>query len=421
MLRKSQYRKFIASILNKKNIRLIVFITMTTSSAAQVNNSKLADTLISEGFENVSVTTKEKTLHVAFEDRLYRSDIEGLLVLINKTITSTNLDDIEKINFVVLKNGIPIIQVTSPKNILEDFINKKVSRTEFVEKLQINFNDATKENFSTSEQQNSSYFKFDFVMKPTVKFEFGPYSDPVSYQINFAPHVDFSLWKGMNFRYELTIPIHNDFLPREDSIRTSLISLNQTLRLSNSFFVSASAGLFTQNRYGFDFETRNYFMNGNFSIGTNIGYTGFASFVETKLYYSDLYLWNGAVSVDYRFSELDLTVGLMAGKFLQGDETIRIDVTRDFGETTIGFFALRSTDGITNGGVNISIPLLPSKHMKPGIFRIRIAENFPFTYLVKTNTPDLIGLRCNTGFRITDLLNKLNPIYLKNYIRNRTN
>ncbi|MBI1937072.1 MAG: YjbH domain-containing protein [Ignavibacteriales bacterium] len=421
MSKKKLLRNSIAGFLNKKNIRLIVFIIMTTSSAAQVEYGKLSDALISEGFENVSVKTNEKTLHIAYEDRLYRSDVDGLLAIINKTIPTINLDYIEKINFVVLKSGIPIIQVISSKNILEDFINKKIDRAELVEKLQIDFDDITEENLSTAERLNSSYFKFDFVLKPTIKFEFGPYSDPVLYQINFAPHVDLTLWKGMNIRYELTIPVHNDFLPREDSIRTSLISLNQTFRFSNSFFVAASAGLFTQNRYGFDFETRNYFLNGNFSIGTNIGYTGFASFVETKLYYSDPYLWNGAVSADYRFSELDLTVGLMAGKFLQGDNTIRIDVTRDFGETTIGFFALHSTDGITNGGVNISIPLLPSKHMQPGIARIRIAENFPFTYLVKTNTPDLIGLRFNTGFRITDLLNKLNPIYLKNYIRNRSN
>lgn len=390
----------------------------------QANNSeikeKIVSSLISEGFENIRIDISDSRLILAYENRLYRFEIDGLQKVFEILNSSIKNDIIEQIIIVIQNKKIPLIKINLLNKNLVSYMNKEIDSEEFAENLKISTDvyDVWSE-INKKENVNSSNMKFDLILNPTYKFEFGLFSDPVKYQLNIAPSIEFSLWKGMTALYELTIPIHNDLLPREDSIRTSIFVVNQTIRFSNSFFISASLGYFTQNRYGIDLDLKNYFLNGDLSLGFNLGYTGYASFSGTKLFYSDPYLWTASGNIEYRIQEYDLTLGLMAGKFLLGDNTIRVDINRDFGEVQIGFFALKSSNGVSNGGINIIIPFFPSKHFKPNIIRLRTAEYLPYSYLVKTNTDDLIGLRYNTGFRIIDFNEKLNPGFVKNYFQNR--
>jgi hypothetical protein len=111
----------------------------------------------------------------------------------------------------------------------------------------------------------------------------------------------------------------------------------------------------------------------------------------------------------------DLTLGVMAGKFLRGDKSLRFDVKREFGEFEIGFFGIRSSAGITNAGINITIPLFPSKYWKPDYVRARPHESFTLSYLVKSKTEQLIGLRYNTLNRLEYFNKKLNPDFIRSY------
>lgn len=376
--------------------------------------------MISEGFENIKIDISDSRLILAYENRLYRFEIDGLQKVLEILNSSVKNEIIEQIIIVIQNKKIPLVKINLSKKKLTLYMDKVIDFKEFAESLDISTDvyDILTE-INKEENVNSSNLKFDLILKPTYKFEFGLYSDPVKYQLNIAPSLEFSLWEGMTTFYELTLPIHNDLLPREDSIRTSMFVVNQTIRFSNSFFMSASLGYFTHNRYGFDLDLKNYFLNGDLSIGFNLGYTGYASFSGAKLFYSDPYLWTGSGNIEYRIQEYDLTIGLMAGKFLLGDNTVRVDINRDFGEVQIGFFALRSSNGLSNGGINIIIPFIPSKHLKPNFVRLKTVDYLPYSYLVKTNTDDLIGLRYNTGFRIIDFNEKLNPGFVKNYFHNR--
>ena len=52
----------------------------------------------------------------------------------------------------------------------------------------------------------------------------------------------------------------------------------------------------------------------------------------------------------------------------------------------------------------MTVPLFPSKYWNPGIARVKVAENYSWSYLVKSNTNDLIGQRYNTGSRINTFI-----------------
>jgi hypothetical protein len=385
------------------------------------NETALAEIISEAGFENVSVVGVGDHLFIAYENRLFRFEVEALNEFLQ--LIAPHVENYQKINIIIKNKNIPVVLVSMNKNDLIDWQKKVINNAEFAELIDIKFDNLRdSENvFENSGVINSSNMKFDLVVKPTYKFQFGIFSDPVLYQLNITPHIEFGLWKGMTGLYELTIPLHNDFTTREDSVRTSMIVLNQTFRLSDSYFLSGTIGYFTQNRYGFDLDTRGYFLNGDLSVGLNVGYTGYASFSTRRFYYSDLYLWTISANIDYRITEYDLTVGLTAGKFLLNDNTIRVDIYREFGEIQVGFFAMRSTGGISNGGISVSIPFFPSKYWKPDLFRLRTTENLRFTYKVKTDIDDLIGLQYETGFRVNSFIERLNPGFIKNYLSKRLN
>ncbi len=398
----------------------ILFLVISTIGYGFDNSTikeNLLRKLINHGFENIRVKVDEQKVIIAYENRVYRFDVEAIKEILN--IVVPELNDIQKVILIPENRKIPIVSVETLLDDCKNYIDSKITGKEFAEKLKIDFDiDKIYSELQKEEIENSSSFRFDIAVKPQLNFEFGPYEKPVISQINIVPELKTSWWKGMNFNYELIVPLVNEFGTRGDSVRPGIVTLNQVFRFPNNYFVSTSFGFFTQSRYGFDFEMKKYSLNGDLNFGLNFGLTSFASFSGmTKLYYYDAFTWTGSLSCEYRVTKYDLTLGLTAGKFLMGDESIRFDINREFGEIEIGFFAIRSRDGISNGGINITIPLFPSHYWKPSFVRLRTNENFSWSYLVKTNTDQLIGLRYNTGNRLNIFMKKLNPEFIKNIFR----
>lgn len=397
----------------------ILIMIVVSSHVLSQSDLQIAGNISGEGLENVSVRETESELFIEFENRVYRFEIDALVRVLK--LISPEIGKYQKINLLIKNKNVPVTQISVSAKDLLSWNKGEISNTEFSELIQIDLDNHfdSWSKAAKSGYQNSSNLRFDIVLKPTYRFQFGVFSNPVLYQLNFAPHIEFGLWKGMTGLFEVTFPIHNDFTPSEDSIRASRIVLNQTARLGNSTFISGSIGYFTLNRYGFDLETRTFFLDGDLSLGLNLGYTGYAFFAGKKLYYSDLYQWTGSLGIDYRIREYDLSLAVTAGKFLLFDNTIRFDIYRDFGEIQVGFFAMRSLEGISNGGFSLSIPLFPSKYWNPGFFRIRTTEYLDYSYRVKI--ADQIGLKYDTGFSLSGFIEKLNPGFIKNYLGKRLN
>jgi hypothetical protein len=411
----------ISYIYKQKLILLLIIIFFSYSlCSASDNGSKkeeLLKVLIEKGFENICVKVEEDRVVIAFENRVYRFDVEAIKEALK--IVMPVLNDNQKIILILENRKIPIIVIEAQVSDCKDFFASKISGNVFADKLKIEFDtDEIYDEIKNEKLENSSSMKFDLALKPLVNFVFGPYEHPVISQVNIVPELKTNWWKGVQFNYELIVPIVNEFTPREDSVRAGVVSLNQVFRLPNSFFVSTSVGFFTQNRYGFDLEARKYFQNGDMNLGFNFGYTSIAYFSGmSKLFYNDIFKWTGSLSYELRIPKYDLTLGLMIGRFLLGDNSIRFDINREFDEVEIGFFAIKSTNGISNGGINITIPLFPSKYWKPDLVRIKPSENFSVSYLVRSESNRLIGLRYNTENRL-DIYNKnLNPSFIKNLFR----
>ena len=414
----SKYRyniKYIALILSFYQI----FICQNNFATEDYSSKKdlITKELIKKGFENIIVSMNENLIQVEYENRVFRFDTKAVFEIIK--IVSPQADTLQKIVLVPQNRKIPIAVIEIASEDCKNYLSGRLTSKEFSDRLHIKMNTDERINETKDWQStNSSLFRFDLIFKPDLNFEFGPYSDPVLYQINLVPEIRTSLWKGMSLSYELIIPIANKFGSRSDSVRPGIMALNQVFRLPGSLFISSSIGAFSQNRYGYDFEARKFLLDDNLILTADIGLTSYLSFSGmSRFYYSKTFIGTGYLDAEYMLENSNLTFGIMAGKFLGGDESIRLDVTTEVGEVSIGLFAVRSFSGISNGGFTLRIPLFPSEYSNPAFFRIRGSDYFERSYLIKGNVQDLIGLRYNTGNRMDKFIKNLTPESIKRIFR----
>lgn len=399
-------------------LRLVLLTLLLHTSnlvEAQTKKESFAAVLEDAGFENVAVVYKKTDLLICFENRVDRFKADGLIRAV-ELVAPLLTEDTGKVSFVLLSDNIPITKFSVSGKTTKEYFNHLITPGRLVEEAEISTDtDEEWSELADEAKSNKSQFKFDIAVRPFFKAEFGDYDNPVKDQINLIPAVATSLWPGMKIIAETIFPVHNEFPGEGDYIRPGILSINQVFRFKNDYFVAASAGYFTRSRYGLNFETRKFFDNGNFAVGAEAGYTGYASIYKNILLYSPLYLWTGCLNLSYRLNKYDLTFSLTAGKFIYEDESIRFDISRQFGEISIGFFAIKSKGGDSNGGFNFSVPLFPSKYWKPGFVRIRPSEDFSWEYKVRGLTPGLAASQYDTGIDLKLIYDMLNPGFIKNY------
>ncbi|MDH7603981.1 MAG: YjbH domain-containing protein [Melioribacter sp.] len=395
---------------------IILFLLLNLITFGKIKpESKIVDLLTQKGFENVYVRIDSSKLFILFENRIYRYNVEALRKVMN---ILSEFNEIKMIELIVMQNKVPLISFEYNNEDYQKYQKGIINSEQLEDRITASYyidKELLKEKFLF---KNESDYRFDLVLNPGFRGQFGDYSNPVRAQINFIPEINTTLWKGMNIVTQMLIPIYNEFPGEGDYVRPGIISLNQNFRLPENYFLSSSVGYFTENRYGFDLSIKKIFYNGNLITGVNTGYTGYMSVMNKKIFYSDLYLWTINMNVEYRINKYDLTIGITAGKFLYGDKSIRIDINRQFGEIEIGFFAVRSSNKQSNGGFNFSIPLFPSSYSYPSIIRIRTAESFRWEYRVKGEIPAMIGVVYNTGNSFFRTLKKYNPNFLLKRINN---
>jgi hypothetical protein len=83
--------------------------------------------------------------------------------------------------------------------------------------------------------------------------------------------------------------------------------------------------------------------------------------------YSDAGAWSGIGTLIGRIPDRELELIVAGGHFLTGDEGIRVDLLRRFGEVELGFFGV-STDKGDVGGFRFSVPLRPATGPGPRRF-----------------------------------------------------
>ena len=399
-----------------------LFLTLLVSGFASPEDSLVDDVkyqLIKDGFENVALALDDDRLMVTYENRVYRDEKRAVREIV--TAVSPLVKEEMSVVLIPQSRGVPLFAITESVGKREHG-EKEAGEMDSVWELV----GAILNRASSSQRRSGDEVSFDvgsawrelqnprgagfwshrfgIIIHPQFKTEFGKPSDSVRTRISLVPEANASLWKGMLLSAQLVIPVQNDFEDEDKHWRPGLLTLNQTLRLPHNTFVSATAGYFTRRRYGTDLEVRKYLANGRWSIGANVGYTGYAAYIKGVWFYSRVGRLTGLFDVEYWFPRLDFSMRVTFGKFLYEDKGFRFDVARRLGEGSLGFYADK-TEGGENVGFNVRIPIFPAKYLSVASVRIGPARDFRQEYRYSAFSSE--GVRYDTGNSVDEFMGRL--------------
>ncbi len=357
----------------------------------------------------------QKELIIEYENRRYRYEMRAMGVV--SALVSSKCKVVDWLTLIPKNRNIPLVKVRINLLDYEAFIKGEISAKMFGSRLEISqnlfCNGSGNGNTSLqTNQANDSFRKIDLFINPDINARLGNYDDPYKWQLNIIPEISSFLFKGMQVTAEFIIPLENELGEEGDDVRPGKVVLNQTLWFPHQIFSSFSSGYFDPNRYGFSVEFLKFLFNGDLSFSAKVDYTGFLLYMDKQWYYSDLNKWTYLLNGTYQFSPLDFSVSLSQGRFLLGDMGWRIDVLRSFGETDIGFFAIK-TNAETLGGFRLHIPIFPMRRLAP--YRIRASPPLYFDRTYRYRFTDY-GTSISTGCSLRDFIKKLVPSYIRNNI-----
>ena len=401
---------------------LVLFLTIgktqNQSVFPSVKAEALSDAIIADGFQNVSLYSFDSTLVINYENRVYRFEANAVYQLL-ELIIPTIEQSFSKLVLITKRQSIPLVAWEVDIQNYQAFRQQKIGIDQLKNHIYTS-NDLSYVSHGTElvANKNKGNYKIEILIKPTLKLALGGFPEPVLHQINLQPIANLFLWKGAQLQLEGILPLSNEIeIPEEEFARPGILAFYQQIRLPKNFFAGLSVGYFTDKRYGVATELKKFFFNGNLLLKTRIGYTGHASYPRQVGIDSPVKEWEYAtlnyldyrLGIDYWLSKWNTRVGLSYGKVLHQKRVLHLEVSQQFKETEIGFFAFKTERG-NNYGVQLAIPIFPKKYWKPKWISIRPTNHFSYTYHSTQNRiQDYI-----TGIPTNE--NALNPSLLKNQL-----
>jgi hypothetical protein len=379
---------------------------------AQQQIRNLSEKLETLGFENVRVLQNGKDVAISMEDNIYRWNVAGIRVALDSIASCTRDSTFLSIYF--LKKDIPQLVVKVPALAWRNYTSGLVAASEISNVLQVVYPNGN--NWKTLKQispLNRSTNKIDFVLYPQFAFQNTLITQLYEVQLNLAPALEVSLWKGMQFTGQVIFPIVNELGYEGDFIRPGFVTLSQDFRLAHQWLGRVTTGKFNAKRYGADVVIDHPLQNNRWKIGLNAGLTGISIFYDGQWFTGDLNTITWFTKVGYYYPRFNLQFDLSYGRYLNKDYGFRADCTRHFGETTIGFYAMY-TGGEPNGGFHFSIPLPPCKRTRKHTLRLVPANYYDLEY--NAGTEFYYGRYYETRPNENRSERWNNPLFIKNEI-----
>lgn len=198
-------------------------------------------------------------------------------------------------------------------------------------------------------------------------------------QLNVAPTLHYSAWKGMLLTGQVILPLVNELSYTDNFIRPGFVTFSQSLRLPSLNSLKFTAGNFNANRYGFDLRWKKRFQNSRWNLGAIVGMTGRSYFYKNYWNHDSPDYLSWSIKAGYYLPSYQLRADVQVGRFLAYDKGARVDIYRHFGETTIGAYVVHAGE-TTNGGFHFAFPLDPFKRKHRHRLRVMLPSTFDMEY-----------------------------------------
>lgn len=255
----------------------------------------------------------------------------------------------------------------------------------------------------------SRNYKIDFVLAPQFTASFGNPEKAVASKTNLLLNTNIVLPFGFSVYTGITFPLINNFNNQPLNIRPAPTFISQFVSLKKFQYVSWSAGLFYQDRYGIDFQYQKANPSSKISYGIDINYSGvYYWYPERNFRYTSFKDFSALVNASWRLKKYNSQFRITAGRFLYKDIGARLEFVRQYKKADIGFFGISTTNGNTVG-LHLAFAIPPGSIAQNKHLRIRTTEEFVWDYYYSNGF--FIGERFRTNFQLDERLS----LYHKSY------
>jgi hypothetical protein len=382
--------------------------------------------LVETGFENIRVSEEGQSFFVSFENNIYRWNVRAIATALDTL--AANTDPGSKIHLVQLRYDIPQIVTSVGAGDWLQFRSDTSVTANMDTSLQISYD--TRKSWNKVKKNRPltpNDFRFDLVFYPQLFIANLTFEKIYEVQFNIAPALEVSLWKGMLLTAQVILPIYSDckvYGEASKKVRPGFLVISQDFRLPGPLFGKVSVGNFNYERYGLDLNLNYPFSNPRWYLGLNAGLTGYSVFTADEGWdLGPMERFTLHVSGGYFLPRYNLRFELSGGRYIRGDYGGRFDLSRMFGETTIGLYASFTTltdfeSGQPNAGFHVAIPFPPGKRLKRRRFRVDLPGYFDWEY--NGATEFYYGRYYEVRPNENRTEHYFNPLYIKNeLLKNR--
>ncbi len=350
----------------------------------------IASALLRHGFESVSIVSHDDTVTVWFENRIYRYEMTALGAV--ALLAAREADSATVLELVSVTRGVPNAAVSARAGDWSEFLLGDASADWFRERLVVRAGpraESVPEGRSRRWEANPSRWKVDLAARPLFEFQFGLKGDPFQFGLWIAPEATLSPFRGGILTLQGKIRITDEFGSESRALAPGRATLSAARWFGGTWLAAASAGHFSEERYGVAAEMARLLGDGSFEVRAGGDLSGFIRFAKVSTTYSDIEQWSAFAAVTHRARGIDLETTVTGGRFYEGDVGARVDVLRRWGEVDLSFFGVK-TEGGSIGGFRLSVPLPVERLGDPARVRLVTVPYFPWEY---RESVDPVGLQ----------------------------
>ncbi|RVU83424.1 hypothetical protein EOL70_17005 [Leucothrix sargassi] len=374
-----------ADARNKKAAKAV---TLSFANQQDDYNSLVA-ALRSYGLESVSVGHVGDELVIAYENKVYNHNyLDGMALVVGSALEYVRHDKV--INVVLLDNKIAKLAARFPLASLKEYFVKNDGRSQRAFAGQVKVWYPAQSYLSPQRvkwlkgvaARNKTWF--DVTLQPKVRTVIGHEWSEGEYSLAARADLDVPLWKGASLHVAGSEPVSNSTLFDDGRVfaqsrqRAGLNEalIQQTVKPSSTSAVMTSAGLM---------EVQNemyYTVQSEASLRSRSGSTGLyakAAAYEPKDDEGLESVNTGLISVKQDLSQYDAQMELAYGRFFEGDNGVRLDLTRQFGPADVASYVKYLDQDNIEAGLQLTLPLTPRKDFKRGGLVVRGNEHWSYS------------------------------------------
>jgi hypothetical protein len=402
------------------------------ATSLQTVSGRLQAELLERGLENVRITIARLeaglTVVVEYENRRYNRDELDALGLVLGLAALHTPPSITHMRVIVHEVNVPVLEVSTSVEAFMAFLNEQMSAPAFAQQLRISqevhwpLPKGTLE--AQTDKRERSWLKLDVFLRPAVENQILTEVGVADMRFTLFPDAFIQLTPGTVVNVRAAIPVTQTSgfpgeLPDPDVDR---VLLHQAVRLPLRTWLPWATGLtqlsigrFSREEVGIADETALTLLEGVLFVKGTLARVG-SSYADLD---RTVALANGRV----RYPPWDLTFSVTAGRFLDQDRGVAVDLSRFFGSTELGVF-FRHTDNGSQAGLRFAVPLTLNKELPPWRVRPRLPDLFTYEQATTVFT-DVnlirgdIGRPLRTGHDIERIYwnrDRLYPVYIRHHV-----